>query len=149
MTGFEDIIPANTNPQVRRMIPAIVDILNEHVGRNNQVFSDKIIEELTEIGVHPVGRNGEPVRNAKAYIGKAIQIIRCYHIVKCVASTSKGYYIADNPEDYDNFLRSMNERARSADMVLREAEDDMASVFPDYESKYLMPDYEYSEDVDD
>lgn len=140
MTNYEDIIPKNTNPQVVKMIPTLLRVLEEHKGTKNQVFSDEIINELLADDVYPVNRKGEAIADPKPYIAKAVQAIRIYHIIPCVMSTSKGYCIATTPEEYETFLRSMNERMKSSQMILQAAEDDMKASWPDYQSTYLIDD---------
>lgn len=97
--------------QEQSILPIFITSLRRHIGPDNAVSSSSIAEGLKRYGAGNV---------SGARIRKIINHIRTHHLVPCLVSSSKGYYVCNSVSDYDQYLLSLEERASSI-LAVREA----------------------------
>jgi hypothetical protein len=86
----------------KKLLPALVNILQNHVGKNNAIKNYQICEFLNKYNL--------PVKAQDARVRKMINYIRNNNLVPCLMATSTGYYVTRDPEELESFIRSLNGR---------------------------------------
>lgn len=116
---FEGITHELTPFETARLVPLVVEKLQAHKGKLN-AFS-------------ATGLKGYLLAQAKsnvdgARIRKMIEYIRHAHLLPNIAACSRGYYIAEKPEDMQEWLDSMRQRRNAMNVSIKAGEQALRTM---------------------
>ena len=103
-----------------RILPAVVAVLERCVGRTNAITNKKIISLY--LADYPVN----PVR-----LRKVLHHIRINHLVKGLIATGRGYFIAEDRMDFEDYIRSLDGRIGAIIEVKESITQQMDEMFPE------------------
>ena len=104
--GFEDYTYELTNYE-KELIEKLIKGLSPKIGRNNAVTSTVICKSLNIVGPR---------------LRKLINHIRITNQLAGLCSTSKGYFVAENLGEIDDYIISLKQRIKSQVEVLNSIE---------------------------
>jgi len=108
LNGFaKQTAPLNDYEQ-HTLLPVIIRGLREKVGAGNIITSTKIIA-----GMRKAGYKLDDVR-----LRKIINHIRNNELIPCLASTSKGYFVATCSQELDDCIASIQGRIASQQAII-------------------------------
>lgn len=101
ITNFENFTMILNEYEKTVLVPALVSGLKLKVGKDRAVTNSSIVEGLNK---HNFNINETKVR-------KLINYIRIYGLVDCLVATSSGYYVSEDVEEIQSYIKSLSERA--------------------------------------
>ena len=104
--GFEDYTYELTNYE-KQLVEKLIKGLSPKIGRNNAVTSTVICKSLNIVGPR---------------LRKLINHIRITNQLAGLCSTSKGYFVAENLGEIDDYIISLKQRIKSQVEVLNSIE---------------------------
>ena len=104
--GFEDYTYELTNYE-KELVEKLIKGLSPKIGRNNAVTSTVICKSLNIVGPR---------------LRKLINYIRITNQLAGLCSTSKGYFVAENLGEIDDYIISLKQRIKSQVEVLNSIE---------------------------
>jgi len=104
--GFEDYTYELTNYE-KELVEKLIKGLSPKIGRSNAVTSTVICKSLNIVGPR---------------LRKLINHIRITNQLAGLCSTSKGYFVAENLGEIDDYIISLKQRIRSQVEVLNSIE---------------------------
>ena len=104
--GFEDYTYELTNYE-KELVEKLIKGLSPKIGRNNAVTSTVICKSLNIVGPR---------------LRKLINHIRITNQLAGLCSTSKGYFVAENLGEIDDYIISLKQRIKSQVEVLNSIE---------------------------
>lgn len=128
VSGFEDYTTELTEFELKRVLPLIVrswktkipdkDILNmsDMIRQTNEYLTQKRIGSYSKKGAYKKYQVTGP------RMRKFIHYIRVKNLVPNLIATSKGYFLTEDKEKVDKFIKSCIERANSFTEVARAME---------------------------
>jgi predicted GTPase len=87
--------------------PIIIKGLSKKIGKENSVTNQYICDVLKE--------KGYKLNNAR--LRKIIHNIRAKDLIPCLIATSKGYYVSDDPQEIQSYIKSLRERINSISFI--------------------------------
>ena len=102
VTNFENETHELTDQELN-MVSTVKKILELHVGKNNPVISDKIMEDALHMYQINLGTG--------ARVRKLINYIRVTGLIPNLAASSRGYWIETDLNELRKYVRSLRERA--------------------------------------
>ncbi len=105
--GFEDITAELSQKELTFYIPILIHGFKNKIGYENVVSTPEIIS-----GIHKMELRTNPnaVKLQEPRIRKMAAYIIVNNLVPCLISCRKGFYIATEPQEIDNEIRSLNDR---------------------------------------
>lgn len=100
ITGFKEYTQELNEYELTRLLPAIMAGMKTKIGQENAITNSAIVKAMKAAGF----KVQEP------RVRKILHIIRVSGMIDGIVGTSKGYYIARNREEWQTYLRSINER---------------------------------------
>lgn len=101
------------------VMPKVVSCLKSRVGRAKAISSTKILGTYLADCMIDAAR-----------LRKVINYIRTKGLIKCLMATSKGYYVAENREELESYIESLQGREDSIRELRRSIRKQMNKVFP-------------------
>ena len=98
ITGFEEQTEPLTDMEREVFLPPIIKGLYVKVGKQKAVTNKDIVRGL---------KANCDIKIGEARVRKIINHIRNNDIIPCLIATSKGYYIAETPEEVDDYIDSL------------------------------------------
>ena len=98
ITGFEEQTEPLTDMEREVFLPPIIKGLRVKVGKGKAVTNRDIVRGL---------KANLDIKISEARVRKMINHIRNNDIIPCLIATSKGYYIAETPEEVDDYIDSL------------------------------------------
>ena len=98
ITGFEEQTEPLTDMEREVFLPPIIKGLRVKVGKDKAVTNRDIVRGL---------KANLNIKISEARVRKMINHIRNNDIIPCLIATSKGYYIAETPEEVDDYIDSL------------------------------------------
>tara|TARA_B110000858_G_C17521720_1_gene345117 strand:- start:42 stop:389 length:348 start_codon:yes stop_codon:yes gene_type:complete len=107
ITNFEKITHELNEYEKNEILPIMLNALSYKVGVENVVSNKQM-----KLGLKTLGYKVNDVR-----IRKLIHYIRVKKLIKNLIANSKGYYIATEKIEIDNFIESLQQRVNSIETV--------------------------------
>ena len=115
ITGFEEQTEPLTDMEREVFLPPIIKGLRVKIGKDKAVTNRDIVRGL---------KANLNIKIGEARVRKMINHIRNNVIIPCLIATSKGYYIAETPEEVDDYIDSLYGRIEAitadAESMLRQ-----------------------------
>ena len=103
-----------------KILPAVVTVLKRCVGKANAITNKKIIDlYLADYPINP------------ARLRKVLHYIRINHLVKGLIATGRGYFIAEQQKDFEDYIKSLEGRIGSIRDVKQSMTEQMNEMFPE------------------
>ena len=115
---FEEYTAALTEEERQTLLPLMVRSLKQHVGRENAVTNKRMREGLEAWGY----------KVSDARIRKLINHIRRYSRVECLMATGKGYYVTEDVAELEQYLKSLEKRAKAISEVKRQISSQLENL---------------------
>ena len=123
ITGFEEQTEPLTEIEMTVYLPSMIEGLRVKHGRDKAVTNKDIVRGLQ------VNRG---IKISEARVRKMINHIRNNDIIPCLIATSKGYYIAETPDEMTDYIDSLFGRVEAiradAESMIRQRHE----RWPDY-----------------
>lgn len=103
INGFEKETHDLSQYEISVLVPQVVEILINKIGKQNSITNDRIREIINQ---HKVILTNSRLR-------KIIHYIRIKGLVKCLIATNKGYYISNDVEEFMSYIDSLTQRENS------------------------------------
>jgi len=100
---FEEITKELTDYERDYVFPLIVKGLSGKVGVHMAITNSKIVHSL----------KARDIKTSAPRVRKMIHAIRVNHLVPLLVSSSKGYYVATDIKDVEEYIDSLRQRAES------------------------------------
>ena len=103
ITNFEELTKELNEYEKQKLLPVILKGLKTKIGKSNAVTNLHIVTELKKAGY----------KITDVRIRKIIHFIRVNSLISNLISTSKGYYITTDVEEFESYLKSLKQRMNS------------------------------------
>lgn len=100
---FENITEELTDYEKEVILPVVIKGLETKNGKQNAVTNKYIVGKLSIIGIS----------TSSPRIRKIIHYIRVENKISRLIATSNGYYISNNIDELDNYIKSLKQRLNS------------------------------------
>jgi hypothetical protein len=99
---------------------ALIRVLSGHIGKDNAISKAQLITDLSKLGFHVAERQ----------VRSEITELRKQGLLICSSSGDGGYFFAETPEEYEEFVQ-VEYRAKIIDMseTVRAMDDGARQVF--------------------
>ena len=121
INGFEKETHDLSQYEISILVPQVVEILKNKIGKQNSITNDKIREIINQ---HKAILTNSRLR-------QIIHYIRIKGLVKCLIATSKGYYISNNVEEFMSYMDSLTQRENSIRSIRYALLEQEVEVFND------------------
>ena len=123
ITGFEEQTEPLTDMEREVFLPPIIKGLRVKIGKDKAVTNRDIVRGL---------KANLNIKIGEARVRKMINHIRNNDIIPCLIATSKGYYIAETPDEMTDYIDSLFGRVEAiradAESMIRQRHE----RWPDY-----------------
>jgi len=127
MKNFEKITQPLNNDE-KRVVNMFINHFKQRKGKNH-VITNKTIQKALKTK-HDLNISGARIR-------KVVNYIRIRRLIPGLVASSSGYYVADNAEDFANWLDSLKEREEAIRAIRKAGEKDLYDTFgKSYFAKY-------------
>ena len=99
--GFEDVTAKISANEKEVYLPLVVEVLSHRVGCK-KAATNKMIREYLHLE--------DSVIITETKMRKIISYIRQNHLVPCLIATNRGYYVAEEKQEMDDYLKSLQGR---------------------------------------
>ena len=113
LKDFEKITENLNDKEKYTLLPLIVKGIKRYKGKQNAISASVIIKRINESG-----RLGKYKLNP-VKLRKVIQVIRVNGLILNLCSCSKGYYIANNIQEIDDCIESLEQRISQQELVVK------------------------------
>ncbi len=114
ITGFENITHELTEFEESVLLPLIVGKLCFHKGKSNAISATKLQAYAVDRGIK------QNVCGSR--IRKIIEHIRQKNLLEGLIANSNGYYVAERPEELNDWITSMKQRINAMEISLSQIE---------------------------
>lgn len=121
INGFEKETHDLSQYEISVLVPQVVEILINKIGKQNSITNNRIREIINQ---HKVILTDSRVR-------KIIHYIRRKGLVKRLIATSKGYYISNDVEEFMSYIDSLTQRENSIRSIRYALLEQEGEVFND------------------
>lgn len=121
INGFEKETHDLSQYEISILVPQVVEILKNKIGKQNSITNDKIREIINQ---HKAILTNSRLR-------QIIHYIRVKGFVKCLIATNKGYYISNNVEEFMGYMDSLTQRENSIRSIRYALLEQEVEVFND------------------
>lgn len=104
ITNFEEYTASLNTYEKDMIVPQLVNFLKTRVGAKYAIRNKDICRLFTEHGYQ---------RLTEARVRKCINYIRIHGLVPHLIANSKGYFCATSVEQVENYITSLDERAKA------------------------------------
>ncbi len=118
--GFEDYTRGLNEYEREKLLPAVIAGMRTKIGANNAISSREAIQKMKDVGYKIDG----------ARFRKILHVIRVSGMVKGIVGTAKGYYIANNDQEWSSYMKSIIDRTNHM-LSLKNA---LASQYEEFKS---------------
>ena len=119
MKNFEKITQPLNNDE-KRVVNMFINHFKQRKGKNH-VITNKTIQKALKTK-HDLNISGARIR-------KVVNYIRIRRLIPGLVASSSGYYVADNAEDFANWLDSLKEREEAIRAIRKAGEKDLYDTF--------------------
>lgn len=119
INGFEKETHDLSQYEISVLVPQVVEILKNKIGKQNSITNDKIREIINQ---HKVILTNSRLR-------QIIHYIRIKGLVKCLLATNKGYYISNDVEEFMSYMDSLAQRENSIRSISWALSDQYIKIF--------------------
>ncbi len=109
ITGFEKETQPLTEYEKNVLLPIFLRNLKHKIGAQNSVKNTTIVKKLRQAGY----------KISDSRVRKIINHIRVNDLIYGIIATSDGYYIAQNSDEMNSYIVSLENRLSAIDAVLR------------------------------
>lgn len=99
--GFEDVTAKISANEKEVYLPLVVEVLSHRVGCK-KAATNKMIREYLHLE--------DSVIITETKMRKIISYIRQNHLVPCLIATNRGYYVAEEKQEMNDYLKSLQGR---------------------------------------
>ncbi len=99
--GFEEVTVKISTNEKEVYLPLVVEVLSHRVGCK-KAATNKMIREYLHLE--------DSVIITETKMRKIISYIRQNHLVPCLIATNRGYYVAEEKQEMDDYLKSLQGR---------------------------------------
>ena len=99
--GFEDVTAKISVNEKEVYLPLVVEVLSHRVGCK-KAATNKMIREYLHLE--------DSVIITETKMRKIISYIRQNHLVPCLIATNRGYYVAEEKQEMNDYLKSLQGR---------------------------------------
>ena len=99
--GFEDVTTKISANEKEVYLPLVVEVLSHRVGCK-KAATNKMIREYLHLE--------DSVIITETKMRKIISYIRQNHLVPCLIATNRGYYVAEEKQEMNDYLKSLQGR---------------------------------------
>lgn len=99
--GFEDVAAKISANEKEVYLPLVVEVLSHRVGCK-KAATNKMIREYLHLE--------DSVIITETKMRKIISYIRQNHLVPCLIATNRGYYVAEEKQEMNDYLKSLQGR---------------------------------------
>lgn len=103
ITNFSEQTQELNDYELKSLLPIIIQGLKTKIGKDKAVTNKHICKALKNFG-HKL---------TDSRLRKIIHHIRANDLVPLLIATSKGYYVSNNDEEIQDYIKSLQERANS------------------------------------
>ena len=121
INGFEKETHDLSQYEISILVPQVVEILKNKIGKQNSITNDKIREIINQ---HKAILTNSRLR-------QIIHYIRIKGLVKCLLATNKGYYISNDVEEFMSYMDSLAQRENSIRSIRYALLEQEVEVFND------------------
>jgi len=121
INGFEKETHDLSQYEISALVPQVVEILINKIGKQNSITNDRIREIINQ---HKVILTNSRLR-------KIIHYIRIKGLVKCLIATNIGYYISNDVEEFMGYIDSLTQRENSIRSIRYALLEQHVEVFND------------------
>ena len=107
ITNFERETHELNGYELNKLLPIIVQGLSTKIGKEKAITNKSICKAMQS--------QGYKVHDAR--LRKVIHHIRAHDLIPYLIATSKGYYIATNGQEVEDYIKSLSERISSIQFV--------------------------------
>lgn len=119
INGFEKETHDLSQYEISVLVPQVVEILINKIGKQNSITNDRIREIINQ---HKVILTNSRLR-------QIIHYIRIKGLVKCLLATNKGYYISNDVEEFMSYMDSLAQRESSILSIRWALSDQYIKIF--------------------
>ena len=119
INGFEKETHDLSQYEISVLVPQVVEILKNKIGKQNSITNDKIREII----------NQHKAILTNIRLRQIIHYIRIKGLVKCLLATNKGYYISNDVEEFMSYMDSLAQRERSILSIRWALSDQYIKIF--------------------
>ena len=121
INGFEKETHDLSQYEISVLVPQVVEILINKIGKQNSITNDRIREII----------NQHKVILTNCRLRQIIHYIRRKGLVKRLIATSKGYYISNDLEEFMSYIDSLTQRENSIRSIRYALLEQEVEVFND------------------
>lgn len=121
INGFEKETHDLSQYEISVLVPQVVEILINKIGKQNSITNDRIREII----------NQHKVILTNCRLRQIIHYIRIKGLVKCLIATNKGYYISNDVEEFMGYIDSLTQRENSIRSIRYALLEQEGEVFND------------------
>ena len=92
---------AKLHEKEQDVLPMVVELLKDHIGRSRAITNTELRQQLTDLGYQDIGQ----IR-----MRKIINHIRNNDMLICLRGCNHGYYITTDKEEIENYIKSLIDR---------------------------------------
>lgn len=122
ITGFENYTKELNDYEITKLLPAIVAGMKTKIGSENAITNSSIVKAMKKA----------KFKVTEPRVRKILHIIRVSGMIPGIVGTSKGYYIAQTREEWEVYLKSINERLAH----IQSLRDALADQHDNWEREY-------------
>ena len=112
ITNFERETHELNGYELNKLLPIIVQGLSTKIGKEKAITNKAICKAMQS--------QGYKLNDAR--LRKVIHHIRAHDLIPYLIATSKGYYIATNGQEVEDYIKSLSERINSIQFVKQSLE---------------------------
>jgi len=117
ITNFERETHELNGYELNKLLPIIVQGLSTKIGKEKAITNKAICKAMQS--------QGYKLNDAR--LRKVIHHIRAHDLIPYLIATSKGYYIATNGQEVEDYIKSLSERINSIQFVKQSLERQYAN----------------------
>ena len=107
ISGFNKQTAPLCEYEREKVLPIMVKCLERHIGKDKAITNAQMCQKMKEYGYSIT----------ESRVRKIINHIRNNDLVKCLKASSKGYYVATDKRDMQQYIDSLDERISAIQKV--------------------------------
>lgn len=131
ISNFERDTVRLSGYEKNELMPAVIEKLKTCVGKRKVITNKKLIRQ--HLGYYVV----DPAR-----LRKVINYIRNNNLISGLVATSRGYYIAENREELEQYVKSLQGRIAAITTIRNSVMQQMDELFPTEQKNQKEEDHE-------
>ena len=102
ITGFEEYTKELTKYEREQILPRMIKGIRSNIGAGNPITNRAAIEAMRQRGLDI----------SDSRFRKIMHVIRVSGMVEGIVANSNGYFIAETVEEWESYIKGLNERIR-------------------------------------